>query len=406
MAAAGNRSELEGKRSSLNRWGIHDNKPGVDVSPSAGLKSPRRSSPGTPFPESQRNVFRKSSVLDEASETENDDHRGTSGLPEESKRSGKRKERGRKSRGNAFTFEGYAVDDEDDDETSVVDDGAMDQGMNRPISVHVDTEDDVAVAMEEQRQAENPSLSSRCTRMWSSILSVFYTFCGCCARRSEPPSANSDMEVTGSPSTKKRAFRHRLKSRLITSKTSVAEGAEGGSTKRDTRPRGRASQDCYSIMQKLSKWTSAREFFTLHAVRFVAITAGLAYSTLILFTRHLYGVVHAFFGLLFSMEAYNGARRRDRKLVLYYSLALVLSAIVSILIGTTLLNQANFECFLAENPDTCSSVQFAWGTVSVLMAIGEGAAAFVVFVAWSNMRTRREIEREHFQRKHEHAIPS
>lgn len=272
MAAAGNRSELGA--------GMHDNTEpmeditGTHASPSDSSAASRRTSSGTPRPDSQRNVLRKSwegvsSKLDR------------SGLPsssefKKSRNKTKPREHGRTSKGNTFTFEGYGDDDDDDvydDEDLFVkrDDG------DQPVSVRVDSKEDADAeeAMEEQRENERPSWSSRCAQLWSSILAFVCAFCTCNARKSEQQQPPSDMETRGSPSAKRRTLRNKLKPRLLASRTSLAEGAETSTTKRDSRPRGRTRQRCYEIIQKLSKWTSAREFFTLHAVRFVAITAGV-----------------------------------------------------------------------------------------------------------------------------------
>lgn len=96
--------------------------------------------------------------------------------------------------------------------------------------------------------------------------------------------------------------------------------------------------------------------------------------------------MHAGLGFIFSLEAFNGAARGDKRPLQAFFLFESLAGLYSILVGTALLADQTFECFLRENPTTCNSVQFILGSILISVSVGELSAAALVFLAWLNVR--------------------
>jgi hypothetical protein len=109
-------------------------------------------------------------------------------------------------------------------------------------------------------------------------------------------------------------------------------------------------------------------------------------KTLTLLRDCLQEAIHAGLGFIISLEAFNGAARGDKRPLQAYFIFEVLAGLYSILVGTALLNDQTFECFLRANPTTCDSVQFILGSILIIVSVGELSAAAVVFLAWLNVR--------------------
>ena len=187
--------------------------------------------------------------------------------------------RSSRTKGRKFTFDEF--EDEDD-----IDDGGqpLPSQKNKP-EVTVDVNPQI---MENQQQATEPESDAKLQSMYTSCSRYARSACWCCPRKKGNQNIQTSVhEVTdirtpgsqngaqsGPTLARKRKFASMLKQRSSFS-TGVGLHESGEGQRRDKQQRENNENTCYRKLQKLCKWTSAREFFTLHAVRFVAITAGV-----------------------------------------------------------------------------------------------------------------------------------